>query len=538
VSPSNRHRIASTRLHPTNSIDRRKALLPAAQYVRMSTDDQKFSIENQKTAIQLYADRHGFTILQTYADVGKSGLVLQHRPGLIQLLHDVIGGVAEYQAILVYDVSRWGRFQDADESAYYEFICKSSGMPVHYCAESFESTNCLHDSLLKSLKRTMAAEFSRELGVKVLEGRKRIAQLGFSVGGPAGYGYRRLLLSAEGKPRKILQNGERKYATRERVRLVLGPKRECSCVRKIFTMYVAGKSMKQITRWLNKKGISFTGRSRWKSSTVKNILSNPKYIGNNVLGRVSRRLHQPASAVDPAQWVVKPNAFPAIVRKRVFERAQIVLRERGRQPTDSECIARVKKILARKGKLTMEIIQDVHKRYGLPAAPNLGLRFGSYHRLYQLAGYRPPTRWIVGASHAQQTRMGLLSLAERIRAMFPTHVTLYTVAPNKRAILRIDDRLSLSLIACTARQTSNGSLIWRFRPRREENKNITLLCTLTLDRTAFQYFYLVPDVRRNAVYSCTIHENDPWFASGNRVTDLSKLYERVLQVDLEIYGPR
>jgi hypothetical protein len=31
--------------------------------------------------------------------------------------------------------SRWGRFQDADESAHYEFLCKSAGIPVHYCAE-------------------------------------------------------------------------------------------------------------------------------------------------------------------------------------------------------------------------------------------------------------------------------------------------------------------------------------------------------------------------------------------------------------------
>ncbi|MEO6246527.1 MAG: hypothetical protein ABIQ12_13930 [Opitutaceae bacterium] len=27
-----------------------------------------------------------------------------------------------------YDVSRWGRFQDADESGYYEYICKRAGI--------------------------------------------------------------------------------------------------------------------------------------------------------------------------------------------------------------------------------------------------------------------------------------------------------------------------------------------------------------------------------------------------------------------------
>jgi hypothetical protein len=34
--------------------------------------------------------------------------------------------------ILVLDVSRWGRFQDIDESAYYEFLCRRAGMQVGF----------------------------------------------------------------------------------------------------------------------------------------------------------------------------------------------------------------------------------------------------------------------------------------------------------------------------------------------------------------------------------------------------------------------
>ncbi len=41
-----------------------------------------------------------------------------------RLIGDVQTGVADFTAILIYDVSRWGRFQDADESGYYEYICK------------------------------------------------------------------------------------------------------------------------------------------------------------------------------------------------------------------------------------------------------------------------------------------------------------------------------------------------------------------------------------------------------------------------------
>jgi DNA invertase Pin-like site-specific DNA recombinase len=97
--------------------------LRAAQYVRMSTDHQKYSTQNQEDAIADYAARHNLTIVRTYADEGRSGLRIGDRQALKDLLSDVLLGRADFDRILVYDVSRWGRFQDADESAHYEFIC-------------------------------------------------------------------------------------------------------------------------------------------------------------------------------------------------------------------------------------------------------------------------------------------------------------------------------------------------------------------------------------------------------------------------------
>ena len=105
-------------------------LVRAAQYVRMSTEHQKYSTENQAEAMQQYAARRGIEIVRTYADAGKSGLSLNGRDGLKQLIEDVQHGTADFKTILVYDISRWGRFQDADESAYYEYICKRADISV------------------------------------------------------------------------------------------------------------------------------------------------------------------------------------------------------------------------------------------------------------------------------------------------------------------------------------------------------------------------------------------------------------------------
>ena len=96
--------------------------VPAAQYLRVSTDHQQYSVDNQADEIARYAGERGFTITKTYTDAAKSGLRLTNRDGLKQLLKDVVEGNRDYRAVLVYDVSRWGRFQDTDESAHYEFL--------------------------------------------------------------------------------------------------------------------------------------------------------------------------------------------------------------------------------------------------------------------------------------------------------------------------------------------------------------------------------------------------------------------------------
>jgi DNA invertase Pin-like site-specific DNA recombinase len=114
--------------------------IPAAQYLRMSTEHQQYSLENQSAAISRYAADHGFLIVRTYEDVAKSGLLFRNRPALRTMLQDVVGHRAAFKAILVLDVTRWGRFQDLDESAHYEFLCKQAGAPVHYVPRASPTT--------------------------------------------------------------------------------------------------------------------------------------------------------------------------------------------------------------------------------------------------------------------------------------------------------------------------------------------------------------------------------------------------------------
>jgi DNA invertase Pin-like site-specific DNA recombinase len=152
------------------SADNSGAIVQAAEYVRMSTDHQQYSTENQHDAIQRFADAHGMTIVRSFTDAGKSGVGIQGRDALQDLLRTVESGQANFSTILVYDVSRWGRFQEPDEGAYYEFRCIRANITVQYCAEHFPTDNAPMSAVMKSLKRAMAGEYSRELSAKVFAG--------------------------------------------------------------------------------------------------------------------------------------------------------------------------------------------------------------------------------------------------------------------------------------------------------------------------------------------------------------------------------
>ena len=335
--------------------------IPAAQYLRMSTEHQQYSLENQSIAIRRYAESLGFTVVKTYSDAAKSGLVLRQRKGLRQLLQDVVAGTTEFKAILVYDISRWGRFQDTDESAHYEFLCKSAGVPVHYCAETFANDGSLPSLVMKALKRAMAGEYSGELGVKVHAGLKRLAELGFKQGGRPGYGLRRMLISVDGQHKQPLGYGERKSIATDRVILVPGPAHETQVIRSIYRMFIEdGFSFKRIAQELNRKGIKHCLNSAWTRDKVRAVLSHPQYTGCHVFNRTSCRLHTRVVRLPKSDWILTPGAIEPLVDAAVFDKAQKILRRRSTLMSDEEMLDILREVLLQDGKITSRRLKRVN----------------------------------------------------------------------------------------------------------------------------------------------------------------------------------
>jgi DNA invertase Pin-like site-specific DNA recombinase len=353
----------------------------------MSREQQEYSLENQAAAIRRYAEAHSFVVVRTYVDTGKSGIALKPRVGLVRLLGDVVGGKADYEAILVYDVSRWGRFQNVDEAAHYEFLCKRAGVPVHYCAEQFTNDGTLTSSILKTVKRVMAAEYSRALGVRCFEGQKRVAQLGFRAGGPAGYGLRRQIVSADGKLGRKLGSGEHKSLATDHVVLIRGPKNEVAWIRRIYEMVLHDRSSpRQVARYLNQNGVPYLNGRPWSVDIILRILTNPKYTGCIVWGQRSRKLRGPRLPNPPERWVMRKGAFAGLIDQRTFDRVQHVLQTRTNKIPDRELLRQLRRLLAAKKRLSRRIIGASR---ATASSSTYWRRFGSLERAFRLVGFHP-----------------------------------------------------------------------------------------------------------------------------------------------------
>ena len=242
----------------------------AAAYVRMSTEHQKYSTDHQLSAIRAYAAEHGFTITRVYADEGISGLNIEKRTGLKTLLDEARRGAADYCAVLVYDVSRWGRLQDIDQSAFYEYLCRGNGVDVLYCAETFPNDQKPISAIIKAVRRAEAADYSRDLSNKVSNGQCNLARRGYSQGAPPRYGLKHVLVRDDGRPFKDFRRRTKGKLHGCHVELAPGPKAEVRVVKDVFRQYLKlGRTVSQIARNLNSRGHRTRQGCLWNASTVR-----------------------------------------------------------------------------------------------------------------------------------------------------------------------------------------------------------------------------------------------------------------------------
>lgn len=454
----------------------------------MSTEHQRYSTENQADAIAQYASSHGIEIVRTYTDAGKSGLRLDGRDSLKRLIDDVTQGRADFTLILVYDVSRWGRFQDADQSAYYEYICKEAGVAVRYCAEQFENDGSLSATIIKSMKRAMAGEYSRELSAKVFAGQCRLIKLGFRQGGVAGYGLRRHLVDEHGNAKAALARGEHKSLQTDRVVLAPGPSDEIAIVRRIYKLFVnEGRTEGEIAAALNAQGC-LTDLSRpWTRALVHQILINEKYAGHNVYNRISFKLKQKRVVNPPDMLVRCDGAFEPLVSEELFAAARSIILARSRRYSDGEMLELLDSALRTFGRLSALVIDENDE---LPSSSAYRYRFGSLVRAYSLVGYDPGRDF----SYLETNRA--------LRVMYPRLVADTIAAVDAVGgvlrqdpgtdLLHINEELTLSIVIARSTRTHAGAFRWKIRLDAGLRPDITLALRMNEANAEVLDYYILP----------------------------------------------
>jgi DNA invertase Pin-like site-specific DNA recombinase len=388
-------------------------LFRAAQYLRVSTEHQQYSIANQVAAIALYAAAHNIGIVRAFVDEGKSGTTIRGRKGLQELLRIVESGEADFDQVLVYDVSRWGRFPDSDEAAHYEFRCKRAGFVIRYCAEQFENDNSTTSNLLKALKRTMAGEYSRELSVKVSAGQRRLVAMGYWQGGNGPFGMQRQLVGQDGSLKQLLKLGEWKSIDSERITLTPGPPEAVKTIQLAFDLYTKrGKNRYEIAEALNRRGM-FRGRTPWNIVKLRCLFSDPTYKGTYAYGK-----HRDKCKYVPRdKWLIREHAFPAIISEKQWNSAYGRVLDETKRPQDAEMLEGLRKLWKRTGKLSSNIINAAKD---IPSAMAYAKHFGGISEAYKLIGYPLPRdlSWVHAIRMTKRiTKMLCDEICERVRAI-------------------------------------------------------------------------------------------------------------------------
>ena len=462
-----------------------------AQYLRMSTDHQQYSLHNQSEYIKDYAEKNNMEIAYTYDDAGKSGVSIIGRHSLQQLLSDVEQKKIDIQAVLFYDVSRFGRFQNSDEAAYYSFLFERNGVDLIYCSEPIPTKDFpLESSVILNIKRSSAAYHSRNLSEKVFIGQANLIKLGYHQGGMAGYGLRRLLVDENGIAKEILGFRKRKSIQTDRVILIPGPKNEIKIVNSIYDLFIDDNMPEFIiAERLNEQNIPAENGTLWTRAKIHQILTNEKYIGNNIYNKTSSKLKSRLVKNPKNEWVRCDKAYKPIISKKKYNKAQEIIQLRSVHLTNEELLEKLKQKLESNGKLSGFIIDEDDTG---PSSSVYRTRFGGLLRAYTLIGYKPEHDYIyIQINEALRSfYSGIIEDFKGEILKSNCYIDEYKYAP----MLYINDEFLISVLITKCTHMKSGKLRWKVRFDNSQKADITIVIRMDSQNISPLDFYIIPKI--------------------------------------------
>lgn len=243
----------------------------------------------------------------------------------------------------------------------------------------------------------------------------------------------------------------------------------------------------EIATSLNRDGIVTNLGRPWTRGTVHQVLTNPKYIGDNVFNRVSFKLKMRRVVNAPEHWVRARAVFTPIVDAATFERAARIVEDRSRRLTDADLLDLLRSLLLEQGALSCLVI-DEHE--DMPSSSVYRSRFGSLLRAYHLVGYNPRRDY------------RYVEINRRLRAMHPDVVALVVdglrnaggevrVDPHT-GLLDVNGEFTASVVVARCGETQGGSPRWRIRLDTGLLPDITVAVRMDRINVSPLDYYLLP----------------------------------------------
>jgi len=291
-------------------------LYKVGAYIRLSKEEysdekESNSVINQKQLINEYIKNNsGFELIDFYIDDGYSGTNF-NRPAFKELLKDITN--EKVNAVVVKDLSRFGR-NHIEVDNYLENIFPLYNVRFISIGDSIDSLNYTNDNITIPIKSLMNDLYAKDISIKVKTALDVKRKNGEFIGSFAPYGY------IKDKNNNFIIDKEASYN-----------------VKKIFKIFLLGKSRKEIADYLNNQNILIPKlyrkssneiiMSKWNSEIINRLLKNETYIGNLVQGRKRKQSYRSTKIIDvnKDEWIVVPNHHQAIISKEDFKKVQELL---------------------------------------------------------------------------------------------------------------------------------------------------------------------------------------------------------------------
>lgn len=354
-------------------------------YTRCSKDTQDMSLAEQDAAIATARQALGLSnVLRRFEDDGRRGHD-EARPGLQAILQYVkehpnpVRNNSDFIPILVYDLARFGRFDDAKKIFAYFVEVEKYGYEFYSVTERIRSRGNIADFVQAIIKSEQAYDYSVTLSKYGIRTGCSLAEKGWWPGGQAPFGYDRMTFGPDLKPKYVYRTLPDKSVEKrtpdgtlvetippipdkgkvrsaysdklkaDKVKLVRGHDDLVKIVVLIFEKFVRERwGLRQIASYLNAQGIRPPRGRYWLHSSVRSIILNPAYKGALVYGRRSDGKHhwlniqKTGSGYAPIierkdvpgrtfvhrteeECIVVEDCHEALVQKAIWESAQEIL---------------------------------------------------------------------------------------------------------------------------------------------------------------------------------------------------------------------